>query len=190
LLWIAEHSGWLLLLCGAAVVATAWLGLRRGSMRLVACAAGPLAVGLLAMVIAWQVVTPAEHAEQTVERLVAAVVAGDVAAAKDCFSERASIHVGRLNSPGEGRERIDRAFDSFAGRHRIESNTLLSLDANTLAADVGEVEIACRTTTASSLGAVPTRWHFEVVLETDGVWRILRITWLRVGNEVPSLSLL
>lgn len=188
--WIAEHPVWILLLCGAAAAVTAWIGLQRGSLRLVACASAPLIVGGLAATFAWSVITPAEHAEARVERLVAAVVAGDVAAAKDCFSERASIHVGRLNSPGEGRDRIDRAFDSFAGRHRIESNTLLSLDARTLSDDAGEVEIACRTVTASSAGAVPTRWHFEVVREQDGAWRILRITWLRLGSEVPSLSLL
>ncbi|MBM4008625.1 MAG: hypothetical protein FJ285_03430 [Planctomycetes bacterium] len=140
--------------------------------------------------VGWSIITPGEYAQQKVEQLVSAVVAGDVAAAKECFSERASIHVGRLNSPGEGRDRIDRAFDSFAGRHRIESNTLLSLDARTLSDDAGIVEIACRTTTASSAGAVPTRWHFEVVREQDGCWRILRITWLRLGSEVPSLSLL
>jgi len=174
----------------AASAVIAWIGLRRGSLRLVACAATPLLIGALTAAIGWSVITPGEHAQQRVEQLVAAVVAGDVAAAKDCFSERASIHVGRLNSPGEGRDRIDRAFDSFAGRHRIESNTLLSLDAHTLSDEAGEVEITCRTTTVSSAGAVPTRWHFEVVREQDGIWRILRITWLRLGGEVPSLSLL
>lgn len=174
----------------AASAVIAGIGLQRGSLRLVACAAAPLLIGALAAAIGWGVITPGEHAQQRVEQLVAAVVAGDVAAAKECFSERASIHVGRLNSPGEGRDRIDRAFDSFAGRHRIESNTLLSLDARTLSDEAGEVEITCRTTTVSSAGAVPTRWHFEVVREQDGIWRILRITWLRLGGEVPSLSLL
>jgi len=188
--WIAEHPAWILLICLAAAAATAWIGLRQGSGRLLFGALAPLLVGIIVSAIGWSVVTPGEHAQESVERLVAAVVKGDIAAAKACFSERASIHVGRLNSPGEGRERINRAFDSFAGRHRIESNVLISIDARTLDADSAEVEIACRTVTAASGGAVPTRWHFEVRREPDGVWKIRRITWLRLGSEIPSLSLL
>lgn len=188
--WIDEHQVWIVAACVAAAVGLAWWGLRQGSVRVLVAAVAPLLLGALAVVAGLLVVTPAEHAQQAVERLVAAVVAGDVDAAKECFSARASIHVGGQNTPGEGRSRIDRAFESFAGRHRIESNSLNAIDARSLSPSSAEVEISCSTRTASSYGSVATRWHFEVVQEPDGRWRVLRITWLRLAGGQPSLSLL
>ena len=91
---------------------------------------------------------------------------------------------------GENRARIDTAFDSFANRHRIESNDITSLQATTTSEDSAIVDLSCLTRTASSYGTVPTRWSFEVALQNDGTWRIVRIVWRTVGNEKPSLSLL
>lgn len=166
------------------------IGMRQGSLKWLVAAGVPLIAIAATIAIAWFTVTPAEHASIVVAKLVAAAVAGDPAAAKACFSQDATIHMGAPEQPGEDRSRIDRAFESFATRHRIESNEIASLTAATTSDDSATVNLSCRTRTASSFGTVPTRWQFEVAREKDGVWRILRITWRKVGNEKPSLSLL
>ncbi len=166
------------------------IGLRRGSVKWLLSAAAPLLGITVTIAIAWFSTTPADHAITVVEKLVAAAVAGNPAGAKACFSIHATIHMGTAEQPGEDRSRIDIAFDSFATRHRIESNSITSLTAATTSDDSATADLSCRTQTASSYGAVATRWQFEVTREPDGVWRIVGITWRAVGNMKPSLSLL
>ncbi len=187
---LAEHSFAIsLALAGAAVLCT-FVGVRLGSIRWLVAALQLVVAIAVTLCCRWMVVTPADHARGVVERLVAAAVAGDPALAKACFSADASIHMGSAEQPGSDRTRIDRAFDSFATRHRIEANEISSLTGTSISDAQGRVDLACRTTTASSLGSVPTRWQFEVTRESDGVWRITRITWRAVGNQKPELSLL
>jgi hypothetical protein len=188
--YFAEHP-WTIALSLAAVAALLLLvGLRLGSIKWLLSALAPLIGIALTIAIAWFSVTPAEHAVIVIENLVAAAVAGNPAAAKSCFSRDATIHMSAPEQRGENRARIDTAFDSFANRHRIESNDITSLQATTTSEDSAIVDLSCRTRTASSYGTVPTRWTFEVALQKDGTWRIMRIVWRTVGNEKPSLSLL
>ncbi|MSR44587.1 MAG: hypothetical protein EXS15_04410 [Phycisphaerales bacterium] len=186
----AQHPWIIGLSLGSATAVCCVVGLRRSSKPLLLCAAA-LAITLIAMIaIAWTSVTPADHGRLVIERLVAAAVTGDSQAAKACFSRIATIHMGAPEHPGEDRSRIDRAFDSFQTRHRIESNDIGSLHAETTDENAATVFLSCRTQTAATYGAVPTRWQFEIVMEADGVWRIMRITWRSVGGDKPSLSML
>lgn len=187
---LAEHPWTICLILTAVIGICILVGLRQGSFKWLASAAAPIIGIVITVTVAWITVTPAQHASGVVETLVAAAVAGNPKAAMACFSQNATIHMGAPQQPGDNYSLIGRAFDSFANRHRIESNTIAALTAVTTSDDSGSVELACRTRTASSFGIVPTRWSFEVVREKDGIWRILRITWLRVGSEKPSLSLL
>lgn len=140
--------------------------------------------------IAWLTTTPADHGRETVLTLVAAAEAGQPSAAKALFTAEATIHMGTAGAPGAPRERIDRAFDSFAGRHRIEENSIWSIEAASLTPTRAQVDLTCRTRTATSLGTVPTQWTFEVEAQSDGSWKIVRIVWRAVAGQIPSLSLL
>lgn len=186
----AEHP-WIIGLSLAGVAALLLLvGLRLGSIKWLLSSLAPLIGIALTIAIAWFSVTPAQHATIVINTLVAAAVAGNPAAAKACFARDATIHMGAPEQPGEDRARIDIAFDSFANRHRIDSNDITSLSATTTSAESATVGLSCRTQTASSYGIVPTRWSFEVALQKDGTWRIVRIIWRTVGNQKPSLTLL
>lgn len=186
----AEHP-WTIGLSLAGVAGIIFLvGLRLGSIKWLLSSILPLLGIFLTIAISWYWITPAEHASIVIKNLVDAAVAGNPAAAKACFSRDATIHMSAPEQPGEDRSRIDSAFDSFANRHRIESNDIASLTATTISEDSATVDLSCRTRTASSYGTVPTRWSFEVALQKDGTWRIVRIIWRTVGNERPSLSLL
>lgn len=190
MVFLAEHSWTISFALVAALLLCTFIGLHRGSVRWLA-AAGACLIGFgVTVMCGWLIVTPADHARGVIEQLVAAAVAGDPAAAKSCFSPSASIHMGSAEQPGSDRAHIDRAFDSFATRHRIETNEIASLTAQSTADDRATVDLSCRTRTASSYGTVPTRWQFEVARESDGIWRITRITWRAVGNQKPNLSLL
>ncbi len=178
------------LVLSAALLLCAFIGLRRGSLKWLAASGACLVAVAVTALCGSLIVTPADHARGVVEQLVAAAVAGDPAEAKRCFSLNASIHMGSPEQPGSDRAHIDRAFDSFATRHRIETNEISSLSAESLGDDRATVDLRCRTHTASSLSTIPTRWQFEVVREPDGIWRITRITWRAVGNQKPNLSLL
>ena len=186
----AEHPWAIGLSLGAVTALLLVVGLRLGSIKWLLSSLAPLIGIALTIAIAWFSVTPAEHSITVIENLVAAAVAGNPAAAKACFARDATIHMSSPEQPGEDRSHIDTAFDSFANRHRIDSNYITSLSATTTSDDSARVDLSCRTQTASSYGAVPTRWSFEVALQKDGTWRIVRIIWRTVGNETPSLSLL
>ena len=188
--YFAEHP-WTIGLSLAGVATLLLLvGLRLGSIKWLLSSLAPLIGIALTIAIAWFAVTPAEHAVIVIQNLVAAAVAGNPATAKACFARDATIHMSAPEQPGEDRARIDIAFDSFADRHRIESNDITALQATTTSEDSAIVDLSCRTQTASSYGTVPTRWSFEVALQKDGTWRIVRIVWRTVGNQKPSLSLL
>ena len=188
--YFAEHPWTIGLSLAAVAGGLLVVGLRLGSIKWLLSSLVPLIAIALTIAIAWFSVTPAEHAVIVIENLVAAAVAGNPAAAKSCFSRDATIHMSAPEQPGEDRARIDIAFDSFANRHRIESNDITALQATTTSEDSAIVDLSCRTQTASSYGTVPTRWSFEVALQKDGTWRIVRIVWRTVGNQKPSLSLL
>ena len=187
---IAEHP-WTI---GITLVVLAFIfwqvGARRGSTGMIGASVGTLLAALLVAIVAWLTQTPADASQATALQLVAAAEAGDPAAAKALFTSTATIHMGTPESAGEGRDKIDRAFNSFAGRHRIEDNSIWSIDATTISPTRGSVDLTCRTRTATSLGTIPTQWTIEVERQPDGSWKIFRITWRAVASQKPSLSLL
>lgn len=129
---IAEHP-WTIGITLVVLALVLWqIGARRGSLPTIAASVGAILAAAVVAIIAWATETPADAAKQTVLQLVAAAEAGDTAAAKALFTTAATIHMGTPENAGEGRDKIDRALDSFAGRHRIEENSIWSIDAMTL----------------------------------------------------------
>jgi hypothetical protein len=96
------------------------------------------------------------------------------------------MHYGGPESPGDDMERLMRAAESLKGKHRIESNSVTELSIATKDSECGIVLLGCRTTTASSYAAVPTRWWIEVRRQADGAWLIERLAWIELLNQVPA----
>ena len=52
--------------------------------------------------------------------------------------------------------------------------------------DRGIAMLGCLTEVASGYGPIPTLWWIEVRRMPDGGWRIDRLAWLRLLNQVPD----
>ncbi len=190
MVFVSEHPVSITLVLLSVGIVLWIVGARRGSL-ITASLAPVCALAAIGVAIAsWLIETPADQGLRTVHALVDAAETGSIRAAKALLSADATIHMGSRDAPGDDRAHIERAFDSFAGRHRIEENSIWTIDARTLGDGLASVDITCRTRTASSLGTVPTQWTFEVARQSDGSWRIVRIIWRAVASERPSLKLL
>jgi len=117
---------------------------------------------------------------------VTAAEVADLASMRSLVEESASIHFGSLAAPGFDRAEIDRGIDSLGGRHRVESNTVTRLRAGTVDPRTGIAELGCITTTASSLGPVPSTWLLRVERGDDGQWRIVQLACTAIAGRAPS----
>ncbi len=164
----------------------AWWGARVERVR-------PLLAGIAMMVCAGSIfalaafqVSPGEHAQQTVQALVAAAESADLDRFRACLAPDIFMHYGGPETPGDNLEQFMRTAKSLKGKHRIQSNTVTELSYATKDAECGIVMLGCRTTTASSYGAVPTRWWIEVRRQANGEWLIHRLLWFQLLNQIPS----
>jgi hypothetical protein len=184
--FLAESPWSLALPMLAVAAALAWWGSRNDRVRpILAGVAVLLGAALVLAVAAWRT-SPGEHAAARVLALVAAAEAADLDALRACFAAETSVHYGSPEAPADGLDRLMGTAEMLKGRHRIERNDVARLDFATLGPDRGAVILACRTTTASSYGPIPTRWWIEAARGPDGEWRIDRIAWLSVMDRVPE----
>lgn len=180
---------------GLVAGALAWAGRSRDDVRLLAAAGGAGALLLLLLTIAWLVKTPGEHAESTVASLVAAAERADFDGPDGMFgllADGASLHFAKETNPGVGIDDLRAAFRTLGRQHRIRENTVLALSGETIAADRGRCELACRTITESSYGApVPTRWVFDVRFdEASGRWLVQRVVFETLGGRPADAGIL
>ncbi|MFM1936531.1 MAG: hypothetical protein RI990_1490 [Planctomycetota bacterium] len=184
--FLAESPWSLALPMLAVAAALAWWGSRNDRVRpILAGVAVLLGAALVLAVAAWRT-SPGEHAAARVRALVAAAEAADLDALRACFAAETSVHYGSPEAPADGLDRLMGTAEMLKGRHRIERNDVARLDFATLGPDRGAVILACRTTTASSYGPIPTRWWIEATRGPNGEWRIDRIAWLSVMDRVPE----
>lgn len=183
------------ILLGLVAAALAWASRARDDARLLA-AAGGVAAGLAALLaLAWLVETPGEHAESTVAKLVDAAERADFDGPDGLFallSDGASLHFAKETNPGLGIEGLQAAFRTLGRQHRIRENVVLSLSGETIAADRGRCELACRTITESSYGSpVLTRWVFDVRLDAaSGRWLVQRVVFETLGGRPADAGIL
>lgn len=183
----------LLLLAAAAM---GWLAISRDDRRMLHLAAVPAAAAAAVLLAGWLVVTPGEHGEAAIRRLVAAAERGEIDGPGGMLSllaPEATLHIAREEAPAIPMEGLAASFRTLAGRHRIAENTITSLRGETLERDRARVELSCRTTTSSSMGApVPTRWAFEVRREggDGGRWLVRRVSFLTISGRPADGSIL
>ncbi len=174
--------GLLLLALGAGLART---GMRTGRRPRLVAAAIVAAVGAVVLLVGTTIDTAGEHARRVVLEAVDAAVAADVAGVRALLADDAVLSLASPNNPGYPRDAIDRRLAGLAGRYRIASNRITSLDAETVSRQRGEVNLACRTELELGFGPVPTSWVIEVDRRPDGSWKITRVTWLTLATRTP-----
>ncbi|MEM7229175.1 MAG: hypothetical protein AAF432_10210 [Planctomycetota bacterium] len=166
--------------------AIAYTALREGLTKRLFMSAIPAGIALVILAVGTVVVTPGEHARRTVRAFVEAVESNDVRAAKRFVAPFAVVNSRDANAPGIELIDLLNRVNRF-GRYTVEENRITKLSTATVSPRRGEVQIAVRTTV--DVGVAGTSWQFRVEEQTDGSWRIVRLTWLTLhGSPAPSVD--
>lgn len=183
--WVLENP-WplsiVLLLLAAAIIIHA---IRRDDRRPIRFAAGVFLVAIGCLVTGLLVETPGESAAKATRNLVAAAVDGRVEDMIDLFESEATLHVGRVETPGYPRSELERNLDALRSRQRIEENMITRLDSANGRGDSVWIDLACMTRTSGSGGWVPSRWILEWRIDGATEPRIRSITLLNLAGRTP-----
>jgi hypothetical protein len=161
------------------------LAVHRDDRRLLIPAATVFIVAGVTLVIGLLVETSGEAAADRTRAFVAAASDGRIDEMLVSLDPDATLHIGRIESPGLPIEELRRMIDALGSRHRIEQNTITLLNSVGTGSNTALVELACLTRTTSSLGTVPTRW----LLEWDrgsGDWQVRSITAISIAGRTPT----
>ncbi len=172
---------------GLVSAAIVWTAFGRDDRRLLLAGVATAVVALAIAVIGGLVTTDRERAMAATEAFVARAVDGDIDEMIAWLHPDATLHAGRIESPGHSRESLVRALEQLDGRHRITDNTITLLDAADDGSGAIWVELACLTNTSSSSGIVPSRWIFEwSPAESGRPWEIRSLTAVSVAGRTPD----
>ena len=178
----------IILLIGAVI--SAWLAIQRDNTKMLGI---PLAFGAVAglvLLIASLATTPAEQAKAATRDFVRAAEEGRSDDMISMLRENATLHIGRTENAGQPLEELERELRMLDGVHRIVSNRITRLEAETVEPDTVVVELGCYTETKSSFSTVPSAWLIEWRRESDGTWMVRRITAAKIAGRVPTGSVL
>ena len=175
-------TGVMMLAVGAGL---AWTTLGAEDRRRLIVAGVVATVGAAILGIGAIVVTPGEHARRVVLEVVDAAVQADIPRATAAFADAAVLSMGSPSNPGYPRDSISQRLEGLAGRYRIASNRITSLESSTESRQRGVVRLACRTELQLGFGPVPTSWVVQVERQPDGTWKISRVTWLKLASRTP-----
>ena len=112
-----------------------------------------------------------------------------IATQLESYTAFLQAHVAPESRRNEG---LQAAFRTLGRQHRIRENTVHALSGETIDADRGRCELACRTITESSYGAPAlTRWVFDVRLdEASGRWLVQRVVFESLGGRPADSGIL
>ena len=183
--WILENPWPLsigLLLLAAAILVHA---IRRDDRRPVGFAVGVLLLAIGFLTTGLLVETRGESAVKATRNLVAAAVDGRIEDMIDFFDSDATLHVGRVETPGYPRDELERNLDALRSRQRIKENMVTRLDSANGRENSVWIDLACMTRTNGSGGWVPSRWILE--WRIDGVTEpgIRSITLVNLAGRTP-----
>ena len=159
---------------------------RRDDARFVPIAIGVAAAAVAVAVIGSLVLTPGEKVRSETRSLVADAVDGDVDSMIDRLSSDATLHIGRVESPGFPFSDLTRSLGALRRSQRIEENSITALESATVGEGSVYVELACLTRTASSYGYVPSRWIIEWTEDDERGWEIRSITAVSIAGRTPN----
>lgn len=170
---------------GGAVMA--WMALRDGRLERVRVAAGLVGVGIVIAVIGAVVTTSGEHAEDVTRRLVDAAVTTNTAVAVRLLADDASLAIGSPDNPGFDVDYIRSQLEGLARRVVIDSNRITGLRAYSESSDAAVVHFGCWTEAGGFTS--PSQWVVRVEKQSDGVWKVTRITCVSINQRVPDAKI-
>lgn len=172
---------------GLAAALICWFAVQRDDRRLFATGLGIAGLALVVAVVGLLVETSRESAMAATRRFVDHAAAARIDEAFEMIHPDATLHAGRVESPGFPRADLDAALDRLRRDHRIEENSITDLEASSAPDGTVWVEMACLTRTASSYGTVPSRWVFEWHrVGDDDDWQVRSLTALSVAGRRPD----
>ncbi|MHC4946712.1 MAG: hypothetical protein ACYTG1_00410 [Planctomycetota bacterium] len=169
-------------LLAVAAIAVAWPALREGRPGRTRPALGLAGAAAAVVAAALAVTTSGERARAVTRELVDSVVAGDLVAAVDLFSDDATVSLGSTTSPAYDRDVIVSGLDR-ATRYDVAGNRIRALRAYTVSGDEAEVHLGCLTD--AGYGYTPSTWVLRVRREGDGEWRVIRLTCVSIATRPP-----
>jgi hypothetical protein len=183
---LESHWPTVVVLAAAAAI-TGWLAFARDDRRLLVAGGAIAVLATGVALLGTLVVTDRESALQATRNFVLDAEEGRVNDLVAWLDPDATLHVGRVESPGYPRESLVSALEQLDGPHRVKDNTITLLDAAMDASGVLWVELACLTSTDSSYGTVPSRWIFEWMPPVDGrPWKVRSLTAVSVAGRTPG----
>jgi ketosteroid isomerase-like protein len=152
-------------------------------------ALGLAGAAVVVVLLATVVTTRGERAEAIVREFVARAERADTSGMLSLLSDNATLHFGRPENPGVGRDEIRSMLSDLEGRYRIESNTITQLDATGEPGPAATVLLTNRTSVAAGYDGVPNSWWLRVGEQKDGSWKIERIAFLKAAGQPGSPGL-
>lgn len=184
--WILDGPWLLTALIGLAALISFVVASRRDDARFLYVAIGLAVSATVVAVVGTLVETPGEQARIETRGLVDNAVDGRVDEMIGTLTPDATLHVGRVESPGFPFADLTRSLEALRRGQRIEENSITAIDSGTVDANRVYVELSCLTRTASSYGYVPSRWILEWVREPEDGWYIRSITAMSIAGRVPN----
>ncbi len=143
-------------------------------------AAAALAVAVAGLVI----VTSGERAKLVTRQFVEAVAAEDVTAAGNLLAADATFAFDSPRNPGHDLTFIKNGLADLTDDFSIESNRITRLDAYSEDDAHGLAHLSCWT--EAGYGPVISRWVVRVARQSDGSWKVDRITCVSINNNSAS----
>lgn len=159
----------------------------RGSTKRLAAGFGVLVLAVGVFLLASFVSTPAEHGERVTQAFVADVVVAQPTQAAQHLSADADLAVGSTDNPGMALSWIRDRLTLLTGQYPIRDNYITQLDAYTKNSEQAVIHLTCLTTFDTAFaGPTKTSWVLFVNRQTDGTWKIRRITIIQVNDQAPT----
>lgn len=156
----------------------------RGKIKVALISAAVLLAAAAAIVlVATLIQTDREHMQARTRELVKAVAEVDRPALESLFSDDLTIRVFRV-PPDADKDQIIAAVETQIGRlYKVNDYAVLEVQATLDGPRVARTQTRVRV--GSDMGAIPSWWRLDWVLENDAVWRVRRIEALWIPG-VPN----
>jgi hypothetical protein len=168
-------------------LAIGFKGMRDGRAGAIKLAPIPIVLAVAVMATGMLVVTPGERSREVVRSFVGAVVGGDLVGADAMLAKGVTAHLGSARNVGHDRDFINAGLSRLIDRYSIEGNTITRLEVLEQAPGQATLHLTCWTET-DTWGPTRSQWQVEVKEQTDGTWKIARLTCLSINDQPPPSS--
>ena len=132
--------------------------------------------------------TSGEKAEAVTKEFVQLAVAGDVTGTMAKFSDGAVLTLVSPTSEALSIDFVRSGVQAIATRYAIDENRITQLRGYRSGPENGIAHMTCMTELGGTM--TQTQWVISVREQSDGSWKIDKLTWVTVNRQRPSTSYL